>query len=169
MYSGFWSEGGKDHDSIVLEGGTEFHIEIENKNELSGYLFSQQGTSERVVLCHEKYHCEYLLTQKDTRQRKLDEGFEWIKSGEDAMRKTGLCKEKGTSFYANHVEELAGKTEVMNVFEYEYENKDKEGNIQTIRFQWISSLELSNRNLEEMILAGRGRWKIENEGFNKWD
>lgn len=49
VYSGFWSEGGIDHDSIVLEGGTEFHIEIENKNELSGYLFSQQGTSERLA------------------------------------------------------------------------------------------------------------------------
>lgn len=48
-FSGLWSEGGIDHDSIVLEGGTEFHIEIENKNELSGYLFSQQGTSGRVA------------------------------------------------------------------------------------------------------------------------
>ena len=27
-------------------------------------------------------------------------------------------------------------------------------------------MELTERNLEEMILAGRGRWKIENEGFN---
>ena len=34
------------------------------------------------------------------------------------------------------------------------------------RFQWVSSLELTERNLEEMIQAGRGRWKIENEGFN---
>ena len=54
----------------------------------------------------------------------------------------------------------------MNVFEYEYETEGKENNKQTIRFQWVSSLELTKRNLEEMILAGRGRWKIENEGFN---
>ncbi|MFR7972883.1 MAG: hypothetical protein ACLU8C_11055 [Lacrimispora saccharolytica] len=54
----------------------------------------------------------------------------------------------------------------MNVFEYEYETEDKEKNKQTIRFQWVSSVELTKRNLEEMILAGRGRWKIENEGFN---
>lgn len=64
------------------------------------------------------------------------------------------------------MEEVAGKTEVMNVFEYEYETEDKEKNKQTIRFQWVSSVELTKRNLEEMILAGRGRWKIENEGFN---
>ena len=54
----------------------------------------------------------------------------------------------------------------MNVFEYEYETKDREGEKQTIRFQWVTSLKLTKQNLEEMILAGRGRWKIENEGFN---
>lgn len=64
------------------------------------------------------------------------------------------------------MEELAEKEEVMNVLEYEYETKDKEVKKQIIRFQWISSLEVTNRNLEEIILAGRGRWKIENEGFN---
>ena len=54
----------------------------------------------------------------------------------------------------------------MNVFEYEYETEDKEGKKHTMGFQWVSSLELTKRNLEEMIIAGRGRWKIENEGFN---
>ena len=82
------------------------------------------------------------------------------------MRQTGLCKENGTAFYANHVEEVAGKEQIMNIFEYEYKMKDKNGNEKNIRFQWVTSLELTKRNLEEMIIAGRGRWKIENEGFN---
>lgn len=119
-----------------------------------------------MELCREKYHWEYIFTQKDTRQKKLDESFEWIKSGDDSTRQTGLSKEKGTGFYANHVEETAGKKQRMNVFEYEYETKDKKGKVQNIRFQWVTSLELTKRNLEEMIQAGRGRWKIENEGFN---
>lgn len=54
----------------------------------------------------------------------------------------------------------------MNVFEYEYETQDKEEKSHTVRFRWISSTELTNRNIEEMILAGRGRRKIENEEFN---
>lgn len=78
-----------------------------------------------MKLCREKYHWEYLFTQKDTRQKKLDEGFE-----------------------------------------YKYEIADEKKKRQKIRFQWVSSLEVTKRNLEEMILAGRGRWKIENEGFN---
>ena len=84
-----------------------------------------------MQLCNETYHWKYLFTQKDTRQKKLDEGFEWIKSGDDAVRQTGLCKENGTGFFANHVEEVAGKKEIMNVFEYEYEMKEKEGNRKT--------------------------------------
>ena len=124
------------------------------------------ATEPVMRLCREKYHWEYLFTQKETRQKNLDEGFEWIKGSEDGRRYTGLCKEKGTAFYANHVEEIAGKTEIMNVFEYEYETEDREKKKQAIRFRWVSSLEVTKRNIEEMINAGRGRWKIENEGFN---
>lgn len=176
-------------DNIIISLGTEF---IENEKEDISKQDCEMNAAKRLLkrmkkeyprlpiciqgdalyatepfmkLCRE-YSWEYLFTQKDTRQKKLDEGFEWIKSGEDAVCQTGLCKEKGTAFYANHVEEVAGKTETMNVFEYEYQVKDKEGKSKTIRFQWVSSLEVTKRNLEEMILAGRGRWKIENEGFN---
>ena len=67
------------------------------------------------------------------------------------------CEEKERGFYANHVEEI------MNVFEYEYEGKDKN---QKTTFRWITNLEINKRNLEELIQAGRWRWKIENEGFN---
>lgn len=177
-------------DNVIISLGTEF---IENEKENVSKQDCELNAAKRLMkkikmdyprlpiciqgdalyavepimkLCSEQYHWEYLFTQKDTRQKMLGESFEWIKSGEDTIRKTGLCKEKGSAFYANHVEEVAGKTEVMNVFEYEYETKDKDGQKHKIRFQWISSLELTDKNLEEMILAGRGRWKIENEGFN---
>lgn len=141
------------------------------KKEYPRLLICIQGdvlyaTEPFMELCREKYHWEYIFTQKDTRQKKLDESFEWIKSGDDSTRQTGLCKEKGTAFYANHVEVVAGKKQIMNAFEYEYERKDKDGKVQTIRFQWVTSLELTKRNLEEMIYAGRSHQKIENEGFN---
>ena len=44
--------------------------------------------------------------------------------------------------------------------------KEKRKRKKEIRFQWVSNLELTKGNLEEMIHAGRDRWKIENEGFN---
>lgn len=177
-------------DNVIISIGTEF---IENENEDVSKQDCELNAAKRLLkklkkeyprlpiiiqgdalyatepfmeLCREKYHWEYLFTQKETRQKKLDEGFEWIKSGEDAVRQTNLCKENGTAFYANHVEEVAGKKQIMNVFEYEYETEDKEGKKYKVRFQWVTSLELTSRILEEMIHAGRGRWKIENEGFN---
>lgn len=177
-------------ENVVLSLGTEF---IENEKEDASKQDCEINAAKRLLkkikkdyprlpicvqgdalyatesfmkLCSKACHWKYLFTQKDTRQKKLDEGFEWIKSGEDAVRQTGLCKEKGTGFFANHVEEVAEKKETMNVYKYEYEKKDKERKKQTICFQWVTNLELTKRNLEEMILAGRDRWKIEKEGFN---
>lgn len=176
-------------DHVIISIGTEF---IENEKEDVSKQDCETNAAKRLLkrikkkyprlpiciqgdalyatepfmrLCRE-YHWEYLFTQKDTRQKRLNESFEWIKSGEDSACQTGLCNEKGSGFFANHVEEVAGKTESMNVFEYEYEEQDKDRNKKIIRFQWVSSIEATKRNLEELILAGRGRWKIENEGFN---
>lgn len=172
-------------DKVVISLGTEF---IENENEDVGKQDCEMNAAKRLLarikkeyprlpiciqgdalyatepmmkLCREN-HWQYIFTQKDSRQKLLDESFKWIKEGSDATKTENLCKENGTSFYANHVEEVAGKAEVMNVYEYCYIDEKKE----EVRFQWISSIELTNKNLEEMILAGRGRWKIENEGFN---
>lgn len=177
-------------DNVIISLGTEF---IENENEEVSKQDCELNAGKRLLkkikksyprlpvciqgdalyatepfmkLCKETYRWEYLFTQKNSRQKILHESFEWIKASEETIRQTGLCKEKGTGLYANHVEEVAGKTQTMNVLEYEYETTDKEEKKQRVRFQWVTSLEVTKRNLEEMILAGRGRWKIENEGFN---
>lgn len=172
-------------DKVVISLGTEF---IENENEDVSKQDCEMNAAKRLLtrikkeyprlpiciqgdalyatepmmkLCKEN-QWQYIFTQKDSRQKLLNESFKWIKEGSGAIKTENLCKENGTSFYANHVEEVAGKTEVMNVYEYCYINEKNE----EVRFQWISSIELAKKNLEEMILAGRGRWKIENEGFN---
>lgn len=48
-YSGYWTVGGISHETLISDGGTEFSVTITNKNELSGYLFSQQGISQRIA------------------------------------------------------------------------------------------------------------------------
>ena len=70
------------------------------------------------------------------------------------------------NFCANHVEETAGKKQTANMYDYKYEKTDKTGKKELHEFQWITNIDLTEKNLEEMIAAGRGRWKIENEGFN---
>ena len=108
----------------------------------------------------------YIFTQIDTRQKLAGESFEWIRGGDGAEAVKNIGKELGRGCYANHVEKVAGKEEVMNIYEYEYKLKKEGKEERSVRFQWLSSIELTKKNLEEMIEAGRGRWKIENEGFN---
>ncbi len=118
-----------------------------------------------MIICH-KNGWKYIFTQKGTRQRRLGESYEWIKSGGGAEKVAGIGKEKGIGRYANHVEEVAGKEEVMNVFEYEYGITEKGERTKPVVFQWVTDIEINKKNLEEIVNAARGRWKIENEGFN---
>lgn len=108
------------NENVIIILGTEF---IENEKEDVSKQDCELNAAKRLL----------------GRLKKLDEGFEWIKSGDDAIWQTGLCKEKGSAFYANHVEEVAEKKEIMNVIEYEYKTKDKKGKSHTIRFQWVTS------------------------------
>lgn len=122
--------------------------------------------AEPVMEICRKNNWRYIFTQKITRQKLVGEGFEWIKKGNGAEEVKMIGKEHGSGRYANHVEEVTGKKEITNVFEYEYELEQEDGNKKEVVFQWITDIEVSRKNLEEMINAARGRWKIENEGFN---
>lgn len=106
---------------------------------------------------------KYLFTQKDTRQPEIGESYVWIRDGGGGTHVRNIGKERGTGCFINHVEETAGKEGAIHIYEYEY--KEKTGEKKRV-FQWMTDIELTRRNLEEMIQAGRGRWKIENEGFN---
>ena len=118
-----------------------------------------------MKICNEK-HWKYILTQKESRQKVLAESYQWIQEGGGAKRVNGLGKEHGTGEYINHVEEVAGKKETANMYRYWYETEREDGEKEIHEFQWITNIELTDRNMGEMTEAGRGRWKIENEGFN---
>ena len=110
----------------------------------------------------------YLLRFKEGRQKNLNLDYRYVlESGEYVEKKNILGEEKGTAKYVNHVEEITGKDFIANIFEYEYEQINKKTDKKTIvKFQWITDIELTKRNVEEMVKCGRKRWKIENEGFN---
>lgn len=118
-----------------------------------------------MKICREK-KWKYILTQKESRQKILAEIYDWIRDGGGAQTVKNIGKESGNGEYVNHVEETAGKKECANMYQYCYKTVTEDGEEEEHRFQWITNILLTNRNLEEMIEAGRGRWKIENEGFN---
>ncbi len=121
--------------------------------------------AETVMKLCRGYGWKYILTQKATRQKALAESYEWIVMGGGAETVKGIGKEAGTGEYINHVEETAGKEEEANIYRYWY-GAEEDGERAAHEFQWLTNIELTKRNLEEMVEAGRGRWKIENEGFN---
>ncbi len=118
-----------------------------------------------MKICRQK-NWKYLFTHKAGRQKLLDESYEWVRQGKGSVTADRMGKEKGTGEYVNHVEETAGKEETANLFSYSYKTGKEVGKEQTVTFKWITNIELTEKNLEEMINAARGRWKIENEGFN---
>lgn len=44
---------------------------------------------------------------------------------------------------------------------------DKTGEIYTTNFSFVTSLNITNKNKENIINLGRRRWKIENKGFKE--
>lgn len=107
---------------------------------------------------------KYIFSHKKSQQYYADEEYEMLPL-EEKQTVNGIGKEKGEARYYNHIEELAEKSEKMNVYEYICEKKVR-GKETQVHFQWVTNIELTPENLKEMIHAGRGRWKIENEGFN---
>lgn len=77
------------------------------------------------------------------------------------LKEIDTVKEKGF----NYVNEIDYDEKMINVVEYieQAEEKDK---VVEKRFVFITDIEISKNNVEEIIAAGRSRWKIENEGFN---
>lgn len=175
-------------DNIVISLDTEF-IENENENvtkqdceinaakRLLGRLKDNfprmkiciQGdalyAAETIMGICARNDWKYLLTHKPNRQPTIDEFYNDLEDT-DKTKVVGIGKERGTGFFYNHLERIAGKTQVMDLFEYQYEAEDEDGNTVQHRMMWITNINLTKTNLNSMVNAGRGRWKIENEGFN---
>ena len=117
-----------------------------------------------MELCRHEWGWEYLFTHKDGKQRYIGEEYNFL-DDEDKTVVPLIGKEQGHGKYFNGVENITGKTEKMNLFEYKF-TKVEDGEKKEYRFCWLTSIKLTRSNLAKMIESGRGRWQIENEGFN---
>lgn len=118
-----------------------------------------------MEMCREK-GWKYIFTHKGSRQKVIQDSYDWIKDGGGSCIIQRIGKEKGTGEYINGVEKTAGKKESQNIYQYTYAETDEKGDHKEIVFSWSTSIEVTDKNIEELVGAGRGRWKIENEGFN---
>lgn len=65
--------------------------------------------------------------------------------------------------YQNEV--IFGKDSVNLL--YYHETKKTNGEEKTTEFAWITNIEITEKNARKIVVAGRNRWKIENQGFNR--
>ena len=67
--------------------------------------------------------------------------------------------------YANEIVYQYNESPV-NVLRYK-EKRVKAGKEIETTYTWITSIEITKRNAKKLVRAGRNRWKIENQGFNR--
>lgn len=64
---------------------------------------------------------------------------------------------------------LNGKEDsfLVNFFSYRILTPDENGKKKvTFKYSWVTDFELTSKNVEQLVRAGRCRWRIENECFN---
>lgn len=74
--------------------------------------------------------------------------------------------EKGKTGNAEYVNDIDYNGKPVNMLRF---REEKAGKRQKVRkeFQWITNIRITKTNAEKIAGAGRKRWKIENEGFNR--
>ena len=109
--------------------------------------------NEKVMNLCKKYSWDYLIRYKEGCAKSIEKEYQAI-------------PEKGRAGRAEYVNDIIYKEGMVNVLNYE-ETKIEKGEKITTKFEWISSIEITEKNAEKLAAAGRRRWKIENQGFNR--
>ena len=94
----------------------------------------------------------YIFNLKKDRLKNIYETFEDNINYENEVNKENYFLSSNIFFKDNYV----------NAFRYIETKKDK-----TTIFNYITDLKVDTYNIEKIVIMGRRRWKIENEGFNE--
>ena len=109
--------------------------------------------SEKVMKICEEYGWDYIIRYKEGCAPSIEEEYRAI-------------PEKNEVGKAEYINGITYRDMEVNVLKYR-ETKIKKGAPVTTEFAWITSIKITNRNAKKLVEAGRNRWKIENQGFNR--
>jgi hypothetical protein len=112
-------------------------------------LYVSRGVME---IC-KKYDWDYIIRYKEGCASTIAEEYEGMPEKQGIK---GIKYVNGVVYYEYDI----------NVIHYS-ENKGQNGEIKRTDFVWITSIQITDRNAEKIVRAGRCRWKIENQGFNR--
>jgi hypothetical protein len=100
-----------------------------------------------------KYKWDYIIRFKDGSIPYIAKEYEDIPEKE----------QEGNAEYINEIDYEGHKVNVLKYREETIENKE----VKKTFFQWITNIEITQKNALKIARTGRLRWKIENEGFNR--
>ena len=109
--------------------------------------------SEKVLQLCKRNRWDYIIRYKEGSAPSIEEEYQAI-------------PEKNSKGNAEYINGIIYKETEVNVLKYR-ETKIKKGGAVTTGFVWITSIKVTNGNAEKLAGAGRKRWKIENQGFNR--
>jgi len=124
---------------------------------LGDSLYACEGV---FKLCDE-YGWKFLIRYKEGRIKSVGEEFEAIKKieGMSLRKREGDIEREDNIFWAN---EISYNERLVNLIEFV--DKGEEGEK---RYVFITDIKVTKKNALALVGAGRSRWKIENEGFNR--
>ena len=109
------------------------------------------ATTPMINICkNNNWH--YIFNLKKDRLKNIYEEFEDNINYENEVNKENYFLSSNIQFNGNRI----------NAFRYIEVKENK-----TTIFNYITDLTLDNYNIKEIVIMGRRRWKIENEGFNE--
>ena len=106
--------------------------------------------SQKVLDICKKYGWDYIIRYKEGSAPSIAEEYRMLPEKEKV--------DEGIE-YQN---QIPFKEQDVNLIYYAEKKKDK-----TTEFAWITSIKITKRNAKKIVQAGRNRWKIENQGFNR--
>ena len=118
--------------------------------------------SEPVMKICEEKGWDYLIRFKSGSIPSVAEEYDALRQNE----MFGKGKESGRSGDAEFINAIDYNGRSVNVVRFREKKIIKKKETVT-EFQWLTSLEVSLKNVEKVVAQGRLRWKIENQGFNR--
>ncbi len=116
--------------------------------------------NERVFKLCQEQRCSYLITFKKGSMPAAWEEFQALKKLNKNQR-LELRADKQTQRFS-WTNDIAYKGRSLNAIEM----TETKGDEQSFYGAWLSSWFVTKDNVKALVLGGRGRWIIENEGFN---
>lgn len=129
-------------------------------------LYSRQPVCKELISAG----LSFILVCKEESHQTLYDWFKFLEEGVDRFKKTdrrwnGKYHEMTTYSYANNIP-LRDSDDTLKVSFCEVEVIREEDGRKLYHNGFISSREITEDNVEDIVISGRTRWKVENESNN---